>query len=62
MLIELITPLMLATSPMIITVEPTTYNHEQQVSMYKPDTVLSVTYSGTRTFDYKGTPNDSDND
>lgn len=62
MLIELITPLMLATSPMILNVEPTTYSHEQQISMYKPDSVLNYTTNGTRTYDWQGKPNDADND
>lgn len=62
MLIELITPLMLATSPMIIAVEPAKYNHELQISMYKPDTVLTATYGGTRTYDFTGRPYDNDND
>jgi len=61
MLIELITPLMLATSPISITLEPTKYNHEQQVSAVKQGP-LSATYNGTRTYDVQGRPFDADND
>jgi hypothetical protein len=65
MLIELITPLMLATSPMIIAVEPLKYSHETQqaqssdiqLAQYRP-----ITASGTQTFGYDGRPSDSDND
>lgn len=65
MLIELITPLMLATSPMIITVEPLKYSHETQraqssdtqLAQYRPQTI-----GGTRTYDYSGKPWDNDND
>ena len=65
MIIELITPLILATSPMIIPVEPLQYSHETQqaqsqgvqVAQYRPPT-----YGGTRTYSYNGRPNDSDND
>jgi len=66
MLIELITPLMLATAPMAITAtDPLKYSHETQqvqtqsyqVAQYRP-----MTIGGTRTFDFNGKPNDSDND
>jgi hypothetical protein len=62
MLIELITPLMLATSPMILNVEPSTYNHNQQVSASVYGGPLSVTFSGTQTFGGNGRPMDSDSD
>jgi hypothetical protein len=66
MLIELLTPLMLATTPASITLsENVTYSHEAQsqvgdngpISQYK-----TFTAGGTQTFDYKGKPYDSDND
>lgn len=65
MIAELITPLLLATAPMTITTEPLKYSHETQqvqsqgvqVAQYRPPT-----YNATRTFDFRGTPNDSDND
>ena len=64
MLIELITPLMLATSPMIIAVETIKYSHETQQT-YSTDIKLSqrtTTWSGTQTFGFDGRPYDSDND
>ena len=66
MLIELLTPLMLATTPATITLsENVTYSHEAQsqvgdngpISQFK-----TYTNGGTQTFDYRGKPNDSDND
>lgn len=66
MLIELITPLMLAVSPMTIQqVEPLKYSHEIQSLETTPLTVLSQrspTYNGTQTFDFTGRPFDSDMD
>lgn len=53
---------MLATSPMTLVLEPTSYNHEQQVSKSANGGPLSYTSSGTRTYDFSGKPNDSDND
>lgn len=61
MLLELITPLMLATSPMILNVEPSTYNHGQQVSVSTSNS-LSYTANGTQTFGLNGRPYDSDAD
>jgi hypothetical protein len=66
MIAELITPLMLATAPMTITAtELLNYSHKTQqieaqgyeVAQYRP-----MTIGGTRTFDFNGRPNDSDND
>ena len=66
MLIELITPLMLATAPMAITVEDKiSYSHETQsvVAFNNGGTNYGLgTISGTRTYSGNGTPNDSDND
>jgi hypothetical protein len=64
MIIELITPLMLATSPMAITeLEPFKYSHEKQ-AVDAPTVVAQrmTTFGGTRTYDYRGQPWDNDND
>lgn len=65
MIVELITPLMLATAPMAITAtEPVKYSHEkQQVQMESFQVAQrSITWNGTQTFDFNGRPSDSDND
>ena len=65
MIVELITPLMLATAPMTITVsEQLQYNHAQQ-TVEAPATVVAQrqsTFGGTRTYDVTGRPWDNDND
>lgn len=65
MIIELITPLMLATAPMAITAtEPLKYSHEtQQVQTQSYQLAQRwPTYNGTQTFDWNGRPSDADND
>jgi hypothetical protein len=65
MLIELITPLVLATAPMTITVtEPLKYSHEKQQVQAEGYQVAQrmPTMNGTQTFDWNGRPNDSDTD
>jgi hypothetical protein len=64
MLIELITPLMLATAPMaIIADQPIQYNHaSQMVALNGAKEILSYTGNGTRTYNMSGQPYDSDND
>ena len=64
MLIELITPLVLATSPMAIIVPDTnTYNHgTQMVAMNSTKDILSLTMNGTQTYGGDGRPRDSDSD
>lgn len=65
MLLELITPLMLATAPMAITAtEPLKYSHEtQQVQTQSYQVAQRMpTYNGTQTYGFNGQPNDSDND
>jgi hypothetical protein len=64
MLIELITPLVLATSPMAIIVpESAIYNHgTQMVAMNSAKDILSMTLNGTQTFGGDGRPRDSDTD
>jgi hypothetical protein len=61
MLIELITPLMLATSPMTIDVPDAKYDHSAQVSVQK-NLKLAMTMSGTQTYNINGRPVDNDND
>lgn len=64
MIIELLTPLMLATAPMRIDVAAPIYDHQRQknISVAGWSQLKSVTYNGTQTFDYNGRPADSDND
>ena len=66
MLIELLTPLLLATTPATITLsENVTYSHEAQSQVGDNGPISQIrtfTYGGTQTFDYRGKPNDSDND
>jgi hypothetical protein len=60
MLIELITPIMLATAPMAIDVPKGTYDHKAQVSTH--NFKLALTMNGTQTFDFQGHPRDADSD
>lgn len=64
MIIELLTPLMLATAPMRIDVAAPSYDHQSQknISVAEWTTSPRVTYNGTQTFDYNGRPHDADND
>ena len=71
MLIELITPLILATAPTVVTVPEVKYDHVLQVSRQvevksgQPVQVAQYkqpTFNGTQTYDYQGKPRDSDND
>jgi len=64
MLIELITPLVLATAPTaVVASEPIQYNHgTQMVAMNSAKDILQYTGSGTQTYDINGKPHDSDND
>ena len=64
MIVELITPLMLATEPMTITVEEALkYSHSQQAVESSAYTVAQrSTFGGTQTFDISGRPWDNDND
>lgn len=63
MIVELLTPLVLATAPVRIDLPEIAYNHEAQVSisLAKAD-VTSYTAFGTQTFDGTGRPMDADND
>lgn len=60
MIVELLTPLMIATAPMRIDIDMPKYDHQVQ-----KNTVVAyqqITFNGTQTFDYNGRPNDADND
>ena len=65
MLIELLTPIILATAPVTIDLASTTYDHVTQLAV-APDGQLigtgTATINGTQTFDYQGRPRDSDGD
>jgi len=70
MIIELLTPLAIATSPVIIPNldEKASYSHLEQAAKI-PDASKSyqvafntATYGGTQTFDMNGRPHDSDAD
>jgi hypothetical protein len=62
MLIELITPLMLATAPTMVEAPKAVYDHKaQQVVAHNGITKDLVYGAGsTRTYDMSGRPNDSD--
>ena len=66
MIVELITPLMIATAPITLQqVEPLKYSHEQQkVEMQSMQLAQyqQRTFGGTRTYDATGRPFDNDND
>lgn len=65
MIIELLTPLMLATAPATIEPVQTTYSHEAQASSEPNGATLktyTVSANGTQTYDWKGNPNDNDSD
>ena len=67
MIVELITPLMIATAPMTLQqVEPLKYSHEKQAIEVTSPTVLAqirqTTWNGTQTYGFDGRPNDNDND
>jgi hypothetical protein len=61
----LLTPLILATTPVIISVQSVPYSHfSQGVEIAQLNTGESsvTTYNGTQTFDAQGRPRDADND
>ena len=68
MILELITPLLLATAPMNITIaEELKYSHQtQQIEQSYTAKVGALsawpTYGATQTYDYSGRPRDNDND
>jgi hypothetical protein len=65
MLIELLTPLILATTPASITLsENVTYSHQVQSQVGEDGTTSYKTYTSnrTQTYDFNGRPSDSDSD
>jgi hypothetical protein len=69
MLIELLTPFMLATSPATLPEGPKAeYNHAQQRSVVDPNEKkqllawTTMTAGGTQTYDFSGKPYDNDSD
>jgi len=60
MLVELITPLILATSPTAITISESHYSHATQSSTV--ETTSCTTLNGTQTFGINGQPWDRDSD
>ncbi|MCX8483231.1 MAG: hypothetical protein ORN50_06580 [Crocinitomicaceae bacterium] len=61
MILELLTPLMLATSPQLSHGMTPTYNHDtQSVDGWKDSSKIVSAGQSTRTFDFQGKPNDSD--
>ena len=64
-LAALITPMLIASEPMAITIDEiqTKYSHDQQTVVSLNDATIPYgTYGGTQTFDFQGRPHDSDND
>ena len=63
MLIELITPLMLATAPVTLDAQTAVYDHKsQQVVALNESKDAVYGYGSTRTFSANGTPYDNDTD
>ena len=63
-LAALITPMLIASEPMAITIDEiqTKYSHDQQTVVSLNDTPVYNTYNGTQTFDVTGKPWDADSD
>lgn len=59
MIIELITPLVLATAPPVADVNNNNYNHQAQVFTGAKE---QIAYMSTRTYDAYGNPRDNDAD
>lgn len=64
MLLEFITPLLIASAPITIDVVTPSYDHATQVSASEEQskTMSTTTFNGTQTFDFQGKPWDADND
>lgn len=64
MIIELLTPLLLAHEPAQIDVPAISYSHATQAADNASPVPWGTTYNATRTFDSRGQPfdNDADND
>jgi hypothetical protein len=63
-LAALITPMLIASEPMAITIDEiqTKYSHDQQTVVSLNDTPIYMTFNGTQTFDGGGRPMDADAD
>jgi hypothetical protein len=61
-LIELVTPLMIATAPIAIDVPKGAYDHSTQITKYQDEYKIAITFNGTQTFDFQGRPHDNDSD
>ena len=63
-LAALITPMLIASEPMAITIDEiqTKYSHDQQTVVSLNDTPVYMTMNGTQTFDFTGKPRDADSD
>jgi putative ATP-grasp target RiPP len=69
MLLNLITPLMIATSPVTVVVPAMDYDHGSQIAtipngvrVAEEPNLHKTTYNSTRTYNAQGQPSDSDND
>lgn len=62
MLLELLTPLIIASEPVRIDVPHGKYDHESQVMKYEVAQYQQPTFGGTRTYLPDGKPFDNDND
>ena len=64
MILELITPLLIAAAPITLDVVDPSYDHATQVSatVAQVKTMSTSTYNGTQTFDSQGKPRDADSD
>ncbi|MFZ4553663.1 MAG: hypothetical protein ACOYNQ_03825 [Burkholderiales bacterium] len=62
MIVELLTPLMIATAPVMVDVKHAVYSHEAQqtVALLDGGDKDKIAYSSTRTYDWNGNPNDAD--
>jgi hypothetical protein len=63
-LAALITPMLIASEPMAITIDEiqTKYSHDQQTVVSLNDTPIYMTLGGTATYDVTGKPWDNDSD
>jgi hypothetical protein len=62
MLLELVTPLMIATAPITIDVPKCAYDHAAQVTTYQDGYKVAITFNGTQTYASNGRPFDNDSD
>ncbi|MDH6303289.1 hypothetical protein M2128_002235 [Polynucleobacter sphagniphilus] len=64
MLVELITPLMIATAPAIVDAKAPVYSHstQQVIALNDISGQTPAAFGSTRTYDISGKPWDNDND